>query len=957
MELDVQTAVEPPELQIDRRGGVAVWRGGPLVVRAKVWEVLLCFAARPGELVSVDDLRRAVWSDVTVAAKTVHNVVAELRQALSVPDGRAPLETVKRRGYRFTAALQVTPPLSSPPAIPLQPKTPGEPALLPRLDLQAQLYACWHGSLLHGARIAALFGEPGAGKSTVLHGFLDLLAGDPASGGGPHSAAVWPLVAMGCCADRADDPEPYGPLLMALGAVLAARPTTPGLMQRLAPTWLLQFPGIVDPAEAEQLHRMCAGSSPARRSREGVALFEALAAEDPLVLAIEDLHWADADTVDVLSALARMGRRVPLFIVTTLRRYPSASSAALAPRLEGLRRLATQVDVPRFTTPEVSAYLRLRLDDDFVSPELVALLEERSSGNPLVLRSLWRQLIENRQLRRSDGGWRLKASASFGGHSLSTDVTAVIANQLSALAPHLARVLEASSLIGEEFAVPALAEVLAQPAAAIESALVELTRQEIVRPAGSARFAFAHTVHRQVVRDAIEPGSRAQLQSAIATYLMRRPITPQTPFAPAQIAANLTGAGEWEQASQYFEYAAHMATGRLDYGGALRALESALQCGSRLTASAANEQREAALRLLLANLASLPLSDVGSRIADNFRRAAVLFEKHGCHIEAFRARLGLALTHLGRGEYAEAQRQADQLLATAESGVEGMVAAACGYGGLVYLFLGDLAHAEALLRRGLQEPISPELPRMLDLRGTMLMTLASALTLRGDFAAARRTLEEGLATADQNFIPVAGGLMLLQVAMVAAYMADPSLTQRLAERASEFAERYVMLRGQPLAIFFQNWLDPYGRGGVTALAAMEASIASHIAGDGGWLVSHLRSLLAESYLEAGDAANAAHCVELGLAAAEASGEGLFRAELYRLRAHCQLSWAAPGAIVGGTAAVQARAVADFQRAIDLAQSQGAVLFEQRAQRDLHQLLDSRTTTGFAAKRGTADSQA
>jgi len=930
-------AVAAPELHIDRRRGIASWRGGEIALRAKAWDVLLYFASRRGELIPVEALRAAVWSDVTVAMKTVHNVVAELRQALyTAPGELAPIQTVKRRGYRFTAVVaQVAPPLPMPLSGSATPTT--DAALLQRPQPAAQLYTAWRGGLTSGVRIGLLLGEPGAGKSTVLRAFLEDLAGDAASPADPPPGKTWPLVAVGCCADHGEEAEPYGPLLMALGSVIAARASAPALLRRLAPTWLLQFPGLVDAAELEQLHRLCAGSAPARRSREGVALLEALAAEDALVLAIEDLHWADAETLEVLTALARMARRVPLFIVATLRRYPTLTASSIAPRIETLRRLAVEVEVPRFTPDEVRAYLRLRLADDVIAPEVAALLEERSSGNALVLRSLCRQLIEHRQLQRTANGWRLEHAATFAGHALSTDVTTVIATHLHGLAPELLPVLEASSLIGEEFSVAALAAVLGLPMDVVERRLVALTREEILRPAGPQRFGFAHAVHRQVVRDDIAAPRRAQLERAIAEHLVRRAITPGEPFMPAAIAAHFAAAGDWQEAGQYFEYAAHLATGRLDYRGAARGLEMALHCITRGVPSAAAEQREAALRLLLANLASASFDEAPAWVGDNFRTAASLFDKHGCTADAFRARLGLTFAHVARGEYREAGQTAEHLLANAGVAIAGSGAAACVYGAMVSLFRGDVEAAHALLQRGLQSPVSPDLPRLIDLRALMLLTLANTLALRDDSAGALRALQQGLAAECRHSLPAGECLRLLHGALVACILHDSALAQQLIDQASELGERYGLSRFRPLVAFFEHWMDAATRRRDESLAAMEAAVAEHRQIGAGWLVSHLHALLAETYLEAQRPADAVRCVKAGLAFADTSGEGLFRAELHRLRARCLLADPSCEGRASASAPTSPQAMAELERAVELARRQGAILFERRARDDLHDL--------------------
>jgi len=937
MEIPTESAAEPAsQLRIDRRRGVIMWRGSEVAVRAKAWEVLLYLAARPGELITAEELRRAVWSDVTVSTKTVHNVVAELRQALpATPHTRSPIETVKRRGYRI--AVHVLSSAADPPASAGTSRTPpdSERALLPRPQLVTRLYEEWRKSLMHRAGAALLIGEPGAGKTTTLRAFLDLLSAER-----PPSAAqradAWPQIAFGCCLDRPETREPFGPLLMALASVVSVRPGIADVMRRLAPTWLLQFPGLLEPAQTEQLLRLCLGSSLARRGREGAALFEALAADEALVLALEDLHWADADTLDLLIALARMGRRVPLCIVATLRRYPGVSAAPVASRIDQLRRLATAIEVPPFTPQEVHDYLCLRLDDAGVAPELAARFEERSSGNPLILQSLSRQWLDSGLLQRRDDGWRLDAQAGLATQMLGTDVTLIIASQLHALDAESARLLEAASLIGDTFSVEALTNALGIPAAAIEPSLAALVRHEIVRPYGAGRFAFAHAVHRQVVREAVAIERRGPMHAAIARYLAARPITPDEPFAPAQIATHYAVAAEWEAAAQYFEYAAHSATGRLDYDGAAAAIEHALACLGRLPATPASERRQAHLQLLLGNLVGIRISVASPLVLSGYQAAARLFDTHGDTVEAFRARLGVAFTYILRGDGPAARAAVDRLLIAAEAGVPGMVAAALTYSGTVWLLCGEVAAAQRALQHSLAEPASPDMPRLLDLRMLTHYVLASAHAVAGDRAAARAAQAAGAARAAAYAQPSSQPFYFMLDALAASFIGDAAVAHERVAAAEELSERYAYFRVAPMSRFLRHWAAAHGRGNAAALDAMVAALAEHEASGSHWLLPQLGALLTESYIDAGQLEAARQTLERSQAWMERSGQRLAAAELLRLRARLLVE-RATALPPGSRDASRDEAASVLRQAIALAQHQGAGLFARRARAALRRL--------------------
>ena len=916
------------DIQIDRRGGHAVCAGRRLTLRAKAWDTLLYLAARPGEVVSVDDLRRAVWRDVYVARKTVHNVVAELRAALAAGGGPAPIDTLKRRGYRLRARISH---LAAPAEAAGDPRGP---TLLVRPAYGARLDDVWDEALAHGTRVVLLVGEPGAGKSTLLRWLVDAMHDLGPTVGDPAGAAV----ALGCCADHGDGAEPLGPLLMAAAALFSERPGAPALLRRLAPTWLLQFPGLVEPHEVDTLQRLCAGSSTARRQREGVAFLEALAAQSPLLLAIEDLHWADADTLDLLAALARSARRVPLCVVGTLRRYPGALPDEQAARIEALRRDATEIEVTPFTLEEIAAYLRLRLDSAQVPADLAPWLLERTAGNPLMLQSACRQLIAEQHLTRDANGWHLAASVALHPPRLAADVGRAVAGAIDGLPPELLRVVEGASLLGESFGAAALAEILAEPQPAMERALSALVGEEILRRAGDDRYAFAHPVHRQVVRHGVPTERRLELHRAVATHLMDRPITPLEPFEPLRIAEHLAAAADWSRASEYFERAAHAATWRVDYAGAARHLEQALACIARLPATAASELREAHGRLLLGNLAGIQLSVQAPLALDNFVAAASIFDRHGERLEAFRARLGITFTTVLRGRCDDAQHAAARLLLDAEATppLPGVAAAACAYAGLATLLRGEVDRACALLTRSQREPVADDLPRLLDLRPFSGFALATALAVRGDLPAARAMQADARAACRSDVLPASQPLYLLQDAAVASLVGDVAIVEQRVAEAAALCDSYAIFSLAPIGEFLRHWAAARRRPTDAAFAGMAAALDAHGRSGSRWLRPLLGSQLAAAYLDAGRLEAARDMVDQSASWIGWGGELLAQAEVHRVRAGC-LAAAAGGAPPARRDGLRQAAVEELQRAVAVAAAQGSGLFAERARAQLEAL--------------------
>ena len=91
------------------------------------------------------------------------------------------------------------------------------------------------------------------------------------------------------------------------------------LLQQHAPSWLVQMPALLSTAELEELQRRTAGVTRERMLRELAEALEVITVERPLVLVLEDLHWSDVSTLDLLSMLARRQERARLLIIGTYR--------------------------------------------------------------------------------------------------------------------------------------------------------------------------------------------------------------------------------------------------------------------------------------------------------------------------------------------------------------------------------------------------------------------------------------------------------------------------------------------------------------------------------------------------------------------------------------------------------------------------------------------------------------
>src|SRR5262249_42035463 len=170
----------------------------------------------------------------------------------------------------------------------------------------------WLAGALSGQRhIVLVTGEVGIGKTAFVQAFLDSVA----------KRETGTRFARGQCVEQYGAGEPYMPVLDALSRLGQA----PGgervveVLRQFAPMWLAQMPALVTPAERARLQNETQGVTQQRMLREMAQALEAFTAESPLVLVLEDLHWSDCSTLELISAIARRQESARLLIIGTYR--------------------------------------------------------------------------------------------------------------------------------------------------------------------------------------------------------------------------------------------------------------------------------------------------------------------------------------------------------------------------------------------------------------------------------------------------------------------------------------------------------------------------------------------------------------------------------------------------------------------------------------------------------------
>jgi DNA-binding SARP family transcriptional activator/class 3 adenylate cyclase len=319
---------------------------------------------------------------------------------------------------------------------------------------------------------------------------------------------------------------------------------------------------------------------------------EALAARRPLVLVVEDLHWADEAVLAFLEHLLDWPSAVPLILVCTAR--PELYDQA--PGWSGGMRNATTIALSPLSDEETARLLSALLAHSVLPAELQRRLVLRAEGNPLYAEEFVRLLIDRQLLERRGRSLHLAEAGELG---VPQTLQALIAARLDILPPEQKALLQDAAVVGEVFwsgAVAAMSQVNEQP---VNRSLRALARRELVRPvrrssvAGQAEYAFWHVLVRDVAYGQLPRAARADKHRGAAEWL--EALSPDRTKDRAELLAH-----HWQAALQ-FARAAGQDTTTLVKPARLALQEAGDRALSLHVFAAAVRWYEAALELFDAN--------------------------------------------------------------------------------------------------------------------------------------------------------------------------------------------------------------------------------------------------------------------------------------------------------------------------------------------------------------------
>ncbi|MEU4241061.1 AAA family ATPase [Actinoplanes sp. NPDC026619] len=381
-------------------------------------------------------------------------------------------------------------------------------------------------------------GEAGVGKTRLVEEFRRALAGEPVR------------VLTGQCLELGEEGLPFAPFAAALRELVRAEGTA--VLDGREREFARLLPELGPPSEPGDARRGLLFESVG-------ALLERVGADQPIVLVIEDLHWADRATRDLIGYLVRSARAPQLLIIGTYRTDELHRGHPLRPFLAELDRVrgVQRHELDRLDRDGTAELLTQLLGAE-AGAVLVDVVNERAQGNPFFIE-------------------QLSSAADPACSDIPTSLRDLLLARVDLLPEPAQRVLRVAAVGGTQFGHELLARVAGIDEGALESALRTIVTAQLVVFDPDGGYEFRHALVREAVHDDLLPGEHARLHARYAQALEAEPQLVPAGRAPAELAHHWHAARDHPRALLAAKLAADAAGRTFAYGEQARLLDRVLE--------------------------------------------------------------------------------------------------------------------------------------------------------------------------------------------------------------------------------------------------------------------------------------------------------------------------------------------------------------------------------------------
>jgi class 3 adenylate cyclase/tetratricopeptide (TPR) repeat protein len=383
-------------------------------------------------------------------------------------------------------------------------------------------------------RLIMLAGEPGIGKTRLAQEVTLNLRNRSF------------LVGAGRCYEP-QQAVPFYPFLEALAVIYAAAPSA--IRSEAGRRWADL--GQLLPEQFAS-HPAAAPTSPGNQQRlfrAVTAFLQANSEQTPLAILLDDLHWADQSSLDLLLHVARHTRSSPILLLGTYRDIEVGRYHPIERALHDLRResLLEEIAIRRLDRGGTAALTAATFGEAEVSEEFAELVHRQTEGNPFFTQEVLRALVERGDVFRRDGVWDRRAVADI---EVPKSIRSAIGERLSRLDDEVQEVLHEASVLGQTFRFDDLERMSGRDERALEEALEKAAEAGLLREAGRDNYGFNHALTQQTLYAEVSSRRRRRLHLA-AGEALEQLLKRARETRPAEVAWHFLEGDDAERALPY----------------------------------------------------------------------------------------------------------------------------------------------------------------------------------------------------------------------------------------------------------------------------------------------------------------------------------------------------------------------------------------------------------------------
>jgi class 3 adenylate cyclase/predicted ATPase len=785
----------------------------------------------------------------------------------------------------------------------------------------------WEQAKAGQGQVVLLTGDAGIGKSRLVQVLKDHVTNEPhvrwecRSAEYSQNTALFPLVELFQRIfqfETGDTPdEKFGKLEQMLSQY---RLPLEESVQLFAP--LLSLPISEDTYRPLQL-------SPQRQRQKAletiVAILQELADHQPVLFILEDLHWTDPTTLELLNLVIEQTPTASVLTVLTCRPH-------FQPAWHH-RSYLTEITVNRLPHAQVEQIVNRLTDRKTLPQEVLQQIIAKTDGVPLFVEEMTKAILESGSLKEVNNHYELTGSlATFA-------IPATLQDSLMARLDRLMTgkvIAQLGATIGRQFSYVLLQAVSQLDASTLQRELGRLVEAELLYQRGlppQASYLFKHALIQDAAYQSLLKSTRQQYHQRIAHVLEAQ--FPETAEAqPELLAHHCTEAGLIAQAVGYWQKAGQSAVQRSAHVEAISHLTKGLELLPTLPESSERTQREVDMHITLAASLNATKGYAAPEVEQTYSRARQLCEHLDDLHQRFRVLQGLQGHYTVRAELQIAHALGEQLLDLAQQTQDSaMLMAAHAALGMTLFSLGAVAAAHTHFAQGiaLYDSQQHRAHRRMLWHGAVVTCHSLAARALWSLGYPDQALErnhEAVTLAQQMAYPFSLSFALSLAAIFHQFHREVRAVQDRVEAVMSLAQEQGFSYWVAVGSLMHGWALAHQGQAQAGIERINQGLRAYCATGAELLRSYFLALLAEAYGIMGQSEAGLTALTEALTHADTTGERWYEAELYRLKGELLLQQNSDN---------QADAETCFAQAMTIAQNQQAKSFELRTATSLARL--------------------